>query len=171
MVIFATIFGAGFAVLLISLIFGGDADTHVDFDHGDIGHGPSIFSFRILALLAIGFGAVGFGCQATTEMTMFQSSMAGIGGALVMGVIGYFILRAFYASQATSIVDDADIIGQRANVIDAISASDYGQVACIIGGREFTFLARSATGKPIARNAPVRITSKSGNVVTVSPEQ
>lgn len=169
MVIFATIFGAGFAVLLISLIFGHDADAQVDFDHGEIGHGPSIFSFRILALLAIGFGAVGFGCRATTEWSMFECSMAGIGGAFVMGAIGYFILRAFYASQASSTVDDADIIGQQANVIDAVSATDYGQIACIIGGREFTFLARSADGQPIPRNAPVRITAKSGSVVTVTP--
>lgn len=45
MVIFATIFEAGFAVLLTSLVFGHDADAHVDFDHGEVGHGPSIFSF------------------------------------------------------------------------------------------------------------------------------
>lgn len=172
MIIFATIFGVGFTVLLISLVFGSDGDSSVDFHDGDIGavdHGPSIFSFRMVALLAVGFGAVGFGCRATTDMSMFESSIAGIGGAFVMGILGYAILRAFYASQASSTIGDGDIIGSQANVIDAISTTDYGQVACIIGGREFTFLARSANGEPIPRNARVRITGKSGTVVTVTP--
>ena len=169
MVIFASIFGVGFLTLLLSLIFGGDHDIDV---HGDIDtdadHGPSIFSAKMIALAMVGFGAVGFGMRGTYNWSMFQSSMAGVGGALVLGIIGWIILRAFYASQASSTVSDSDIVGTNGNVIDAIGEKDYGQIICVVRGREMTFMARPADAKPIARNTPVKIVSKSGPVVTVS---
>ncbi len=169
MVIFASIFGVGFLTLILSLIFGGDhdIDVHGDFDT-DVDHGPSVLSAKMIALAMVGFGAVGFGFRATYDWSMFQSSMAGVGGALVMGIIGWVILRAFYASQASSTVSDSDIVGVSGNVIDAIGEKDYGQIICVVRGREMTFMARPADSRPIERNTPVKIISKSGPVVTVS---
>ena len=115
----------------------------------------------------VGFGATSFGFRTTTDYTMFQSSMTGVAGAAVVGIIGYLIIRAFYMSQASSTILDSDIIGMTGNTIDAIGSKDNGQIACIIRGREITFLARSSDGKPINKGAPVRIISKSGSVVTV----
>jgi membrane-bound ClpP family serine protease len=175
MLIFATIFGIGFAILIINLIFGGDADTEadvdMDMDHdvGAGGHGPSVFSMRIISLLLVGFGAVGFGFRATTDFSMFQSSMAGIGGAVAIGALGYLIIRMFYSSQTSSTIFDGDIIGQTANLIDAINADQNGQVSCIIRGREITYLARSLDGSSIERGVPVRIVEKTGNIVIVKP--
>ncbi len=172
MLIFATIFGVGFAILIINLIFGGDADADADADVGDDidgGHGPSVFSMRIISLLLVGFGAVGFGFRATTEMSMFQSSMAGIGGAVAIGALGYLIIRMFYSSQTSSTISEQDIIGQTANVIDTMSENQNGQVACIIRGREITYLARSVDGSTINRGISVRIIEKTGSVVIVKP--
>ncbi|UCC44753.1 MAG: NfeD family protein [Candidatus Zixiibacteriota bacterium] len=171
MLIFASIFGVGFIILIIGFIFGGDGDADAGSDVGgdahDGAHGPSIFSVRMIALLMVGFGAVGFGARATTDWTMFQASMAGVGGAVVIGIAGYLVIRAFYASQASSTIADHDIIGATANMIDAIDGAGNGQVACVVRGREITFLARSADGQSIPRGAPVRIVSKSGSRVTV----
>ena len=176
MIVFATIFGIGFLILLFSLIFGHDTDVSVDADvdvsgdvGGDISHGPSVFSAKIVALLMVGFGATGFGFKVTTDWSTFQVSMAGVAGALFMGVLGYIVLRMFYASQASSTINDSDVIGRDANVLDAIHGNEYGQVTCIIMGREITFLARTVDGSTLPRNAPVKIVSKSGNVVTVIP--
>lgn len=173
MLIFATIFGVGFVILILNLIFGADhdIDTGVDIGH-DIdggGHGPSIFSLRIISLLLVGFGAVGFGFRATTDMTMFQSSMAGIGGAIVMGAFGYLVIRMFYASQTSSTISDQDIIGLTGNLIDAIHGDQNGQVSCIVRGREITYLARSADGQSMNRGTPVRIIEKTGSIVIVKP--
>lgn len=169
MVIFATIFGVGFVILILSLIFGSDAEveTGADADHG--GHGPSIFSFKMIALLMVGFGAVSFGVSASTDATMFVASMAGVGGAIVVGALGYLIIRGFYASQETSTVTESDIIGCTANLIDSIAENRTGQIACVVRGREITYLARSKDGRAINRGAPVRVVSKTGNVVTVEP--
>lgn len=169
--IFATIFGVGFVVLILSLIFGSDAEVEADADADHGGHGPSVFSVKMIALLMVGFGAVSFGVRASTDATMFMSSMAGVGGAIVVGAIGYVIIRAFYASQESSTVTDADIIGCNANLIDAIVEAGTGQVACVIRGREITYLARSKDGASINRGVPVRVLSKTGNVVTVEPAE
>ena len=170
MIVFATIFGVGFLVLILSMIFGHDTDIDMDAHVGDLDSGtsgPSIFSPKMIALLMVGFGAFGFGYRATTDASMFHSSMAGIGGAAILGIVGYLIIRAFYASQESSTISDNDIIGQHANIIDEIQKDSNGQVACVIRGREITFLARTADGSGIAKGHPVRIISKTGNVVTV----
>ncbi len=170
MVIFATIFGVGFLVLLISIIFGHDTDVHVDADASGVDtHGPGVVSVKMIALMMVGFGAFGFGTRATTDWSMFKSSMAGLVGAAAVGVAGYLILRLFYSSQESSTISDEDIVGQQANLIDAVAGSDYGQAACVIRGREITFLARSVNGESISKHTPVRIVRKSGNVVTVEP--
>jgi membrane-bound ClpP family serine protease len=175
MLVFAVIFGIGFAVLILSLIFGGDGDVDYDAHLDGVGsvdgdtHGPNIFSVKMIALLLVGFGAVGFGVRATTEQSMFQSSLWGVGGAIAVGIIGYAILRMFYASQTSSTISDDDVVGQGANVIDAIIDRGNGQVTCVVRGREMSFIARAASGETIERGTPVRIISKSGNVVTVKP--
>ena len=171
MIIFATIFGIGFLILIFSLIFGHDIDADVDADVGDGAGGPSIFSVKMISLLMVGFGALSFGVRATTDATMFVSSMAGVGGAVVIGAIGYAIIRAFYASQASSTITDRDIIDCMATLIDAIPENGSGQVSCILRGHEITFLARSKDGAAISRGNPVRVLSKSGNMVTVEPAE
>jgi membrane protein implicated in regulation of membrane protease activity len=168
-IIFATLFCIGFLLLIFSLIFGHDFDHDVDHGFDGDAHGPSIFSVRMIALLMVGFGAVSFGFRATTKATMFQSSMAGVGGAIVIGAVGYLIIRAFYVSQASSTITNQDIVGCTATLIDAISEKDNGQVSCILRGREITYLARSKDGKSIAKGTPVKIISRSGNFVTVEP--
>ena len=73
MLIFATIFGVGLFVLLINLIFGHDSEVHVDADASGYdadANGPSIFSVRMVSLVMVGFGAVGFGVRATTDWSM-----------------------------------------------------------------------------------------------------
>ncbi len=168
MIIFASIFGVGFIILAISMFFGEhdiDANADIDTDTG----GPNIFSIKMVALLMVGFGAVGFGLLSTTEASMFQSSLGGVAGAVALGLIGWVIMKGFYASQASSTIQDEEVVGKPANLIDAIAQNRNGQVACIIKGREITFLARSHDGRPIARGIPVKIVGKTGNIVTVQP--
>jgi membrane-bound ClpP family serine protease len=170
MVIFATIFGIGFVILLLNLIFGADTDADFDTDGAegpDVGGGPSIFSFKMASLLMVGFGAFGFGMRATTDVSMFWASMVGCGGALLVAIAGYVILRIFYTSQASSTITDRDIIGSDANLIDSIPANGNGQVACVVRGRECTFIARTSDGSTLDRGLPVRIVAKSGSIVTV----
>lgn len=168
MLIFVTIFGVGFLLLILNLMFGHDFEHEFDssLDHDT---GPNIFSIKMIALLMVGFGAASFGARATTKASMLQSSFAGVGGAIVVGIVGYLIIRAFYASQGSSTVTNQDLIGCTATLIDAISEKGTGQVSCILRGREMTYLARSKDGKAIAKGTPVKVISKTGNIVAVEP--
>jgi membrane protein implicated in regulation of membrane protease activity len=170
--IFITIFIVGFLLLIINLIFGHDVDHDMGGDVGgldhDFGH-PSVFSVKMLSLLMVGFGAVGFGVRATTSASMFLASMAGVCGAIAVAAIGYVIIRAFYASQATSTISDSDLVGCTGTLIDAIGDNGMGQIACVVRGREITYLARSRDSKAIAHGTPVRVVAKVGNTVTVEP--
>lgn len=171
MLVFLSIFIVGFALLLLSMIFGHDTgdgidhDFSADADHG--ASGPSIFSVRMISLLLVGFGGAGFGVRATSEASMLLASLAGLGGAVVVGVIGYLIIRLFYASQVSSTITDRDLIGCTGNLIDGISGTGNGQISCVLRGREMTYLARSRDGSSIPRGTPVRVIGKSGNIVTV----
>ena len=167
MLMFISIFAAGFVILILSMVFGHDGDVDADTDGLD--HGPSIFSVKMIALILVGFGAGGFGLRATTDVGMFAASMTGIGGSVVVGLFGYLILRAFYRSQASSTIEDRDIIGSNGNLLDGITEDGRGQVSCVLRGREITFLARSKDGQSIKRGTPVRILAKTANVVTVEP--
>ncbi len=167
MMIFVSIFAVGFVILILSMIFGHDGDVDVDADGLD--HGPSIFSVKLIALIMVGFGAGGFGLRATTEYGMFAASMTGVGGSIVVGLLGYLILRTFHRSQASSTIVDQDIVGSDANLLDGIDGDGRGQVSCVLRGREITFLARSRDGQSIKRGTPVKIISKTATVVTVEP--
>jgi hypothetical protein len=167
--IFITIFGVGFLLLIMSLIFGHDVEIEADVEVDAGISGPNIFSVKMISLLMVGFGSMSFGVRATTEASMFMASMAGIGGAVVVGAIGYFIIRAFYASQASSTVTDQDVIGVEARLIDSVAEGGYGQIACILRGREMTYMARSKDGKAINQSVPVRVIGKTGSTVTVEP--
>ena len=169
MMIFISIFAVGFVILLISMIFGHDGDFDADADTDSFDHGPSIFSVKLIALIMVGFGAGGFGLRATTDAGMFAASMTGVAGSLIVGLFGYLILRAFYRSQASSTIEDGDIVGSSGNLLDGIVGDGRGQVACVLRGREITFLARSKDGGSIKRGTPVRIVSKTAGVVTVEP--
>ena len=170
MILFATIFGVGFILLLSSLIFGHDDVGGGDFDHADFDHdthGPSIFSLKMIALLMVGFGAMAFGIRATTEASMFTASMGGVGGAVVVGILGYLIIRALYMSQASSTITDDKVIGVSATILDAIPENGRGQIVCVVFGREITFMARSKDNSAISKNEQVRVLSKTGNTVVV----
>ena len=170
MMIFISIFAVGFVILLFSMLFGhDDVDVDADVDADGLDHGPSIFSVKMIALIMVGFGAGGFGLRATTEASMAVASLGGAAGAVVVGLVGYLILRAFYRSQASSTIVEQDIVGSSGSLIDGIVEDGRGQVACVLRGREITFIARSKDGRPIKRGTPVKIVAKSANIVTVEP--
>ena len=101
----------------------------------------------MIALLMVGFGCGGYGIRATTEASMLLSTMAGLGGALIMGLVGYALIRMFYTSQASSTVTDQEIIGHEATLLNSVPSDGVGQVSCTVHGREITYMARSSGGK------------------------
>lgn len=169
--VFATIGIFGFAILLLSLLFGHDHDHDFsDHDHDgahDGDKGPSIFSVKMLAIVMVGFGIAGFGISAGTDWSMLAASLCGIGGAVVMGFLGYTVIKTIWSQQASSTITKSDIIGAVGRLIDAIGKDSVGQVACNVRGREDTYMAKTEDGHAIPLGATVKIIDKVGQYVIV----
>ncbi len=174
MVVFATIGILGFAILLLSLLFGHDHDHDFsghDHDGSDSNEGPSIFSVKMFAVEMVGFGVTGFGVRAGTDLSSVWASVAGLGGAAVMGIIGYTIIKSVWSQQATSTITKADIIGASGRLIDAIPRDGVGQIACSVRGREDTYLARTQDGHAIPHGRTVKIVDKVGQHAIVTEQE
>ena len=163
-----------FLLLLGSMLFGHDHDADhdhdVDHDHGgDHGAGNmSIFSVKIILAFGVGFGAGGF-IGARNDLSWLGSSLSGLVGGLVVGGIGYLFLNALYTRQASSTVQTKQLVGATGIVDTSIDAGSVGRIVVSLPSGRETFLAKSATGKPLALNTPVKIVRVDGSIVSVEP--
>jgi hypothetical protein len=179
MLVFLTIAGIGFLVLVISLLVGELAEHGGDIvhdfgDHGDLGGhdvehghgGPSIFSLRILAAFTTGFG--GFGAIARYyEFSYVVSSLAGIVMGVLVAAVVYLVVRFLYTQQASSDVTLASLVGKDATVEVFIPAGSVGKIVLTAKGATVALTARSADGRGIPYGANVTIKEVVGDSAVV----
>lgn len=160
----------------------GDIDVNVDaadIDVGDHDIGAadadtgglhlSPLSPVTIAMFASSFGATGailtkfvpqFGVPSTLGIAV-------VSGLVIGGATMYFFWRLFRSTQESSEARTSDIIGLDAEVITAIPAEGFGEVAYVARGTRFNSTARSIEGKEIPRNATVKIKRIVGSVCYV----
>jgi membrane protein implicated in regulation of membrane protease activity len=169
--VFLAIAAVGFLFLLISLLFGevfghGDVSLDHDVDH-DLGHGgPSFFSPRIISVFVTAFG--GFGAVGVHYgLSVLGASGLGFVSGIFFASIIYLFARFLFSQQATTVVREADMVGQDVRVVVAIPARGVGQVRCRVGDELIDKIARSGDGQPIDENEVVRVEQTLGEVVVV----
>ncbi len=172
MLVFLSLACVGVVFLLISAFFGGDHDASADhefhFEHGyeaAAGHegegGPSPFSMRVISLFVTAFGAVG-AISRYYGTSYFLSSLSGLVGGVLVGGIGYQIMKFFWKQQATSTVCSEDLINSSAEVKTAIPGSGVGQISLVVKNQLRYMPARSKDGKDIEGGAIVKIVACPG---------
>jgi len=167
--VFLALAAAGFAVLLVSLVFG-ELFDHIGFDH-DIGHdlghgGPGFFSMRVMSVFVTTFG--GAGALATYYgLSPLPASLVGFLTGLFFASVIYTFARFLYGQQATSEVHGSELVGRHARVTVAIPAGGVGQVRCQVGEELVDKIARSNDGAAIAENRAVVIEEVLGESVIV----
>ena len=166
---------------ILSGVFGGaDVDIgDVDVDAGDIDAGGadidsgglhlSPLSPVTIAMFTSSFGALGailtkFSPQLGIPVTL---GIAIVSGIVIAGATMYFFYRLFRSTQESSEARVSDIIGLDAEVITAIPAEGFGEIAYIARGTRFNSTARSIDGKDVPRNATVKIRRMVGSVCYV----
>ena len=165
--IFLAIASVGFAVLLISALFGEmfehfDFGADHDFDHG----GPGFFSTRIMSVFVTAFG--GFGAIASYYgVRPLPASGIGMASGVVFASAIYLFASFLYKQQASSDVRSADLVGQSARVIISIPADGLGQVRCRIGEELVDKIARTRDGQQLPENTLVNIEEVLGETVIV----
>jgi hypothetical protein len=176
---FFTIFLVGVVFSVFSLLLGGhgdhDHDIGHDADHGDAGDGHGgvfsvgILSVRGLALLATGFGGVGFLAYTRTSKIMFSTGVAMVGG-YVFALVVLYALRIFKGQQSNSLIDTSSAIGGEGVVTISIPEGGLGEVGMVVSGTEMFKSARSTSGSAIQSGTRVLVDRIVGGTLLVSPQ-
>jgi membrane protein implicated in regulation of membrane protease activity len=173
MIIYATIAGVGFVILLVMLfagdVLGGDHEIHhgalgeSDADHG----GPGLFSARIMASFITAFGVGGVVAR-YYDLPHPAASGVGIVSGILMSAVVYQFAKLLYSQQASSELHMTRLVGHPAEVSVAIPTGGVGQVVLSVAGERSEHIARTQDGSALPRGATVVITALTGDSVIVS---
>jgi membrane protein implicated in regulation of membrane protease activity len=156
---------AGFLVLFISMIFGGDVDSDIDADFdadvdadldADGGGFSHWFSVKVLAAFTTAFGAGGASARAYGASDLWTYVVAIVSGLLV-GFAAQSIIHFFYRQQSTSSYRTDNLEGKTGMVTLGILPGGVGEVKLMVGSNTFCKPARSEDGAEIKQGERVEV--------------
>lgn len=154
-------------LFLVLSMFGGH-----DVDHGADAGGPGLLSLRGFAVFLTTFGAVGavvsLSLPARSGRTLI-ASVLGVASGIAMGGIYLLAMRLVHSQQASSLVEDRELLGAEAHVTVTIPDNGLGEVSCRIAGQTVRRMARAQGRASIPEGTKVRITDVYGDTVVVEP--
>lgn len=183
--------GLGFAIIsgLLSGVFSGGAEAHLDVGggdagagggHGDAAHGGAMdgtvhfspMSPVVLAMFVATFGGAGIIYKKVLDLPLAAHIPLALVSALgVAAAVFYVFYKIFAVSQSSSEARSAEVIGMEAEVTVPIPHEGLGQIAYTIAGTRYTNPARTADGKELPAHAMVRILRLVGNTYIVQKAQ
>ena len=171
---FITIFLAGLAFIVVSWllgdIFGGDvshADASASADAHDT-HTISIFSPRIIAIFAVGFGAAGYLFN-TQYNNQLGAILAGVGTGVVFAGLFLFGMHLLHSQQASSNIEIETSIGHVGVITTDFTKDGVGEVGLTVSGQYITYLCQGK--EPYAKGTKVVIKGKQGPYLFVEKSE
>ncbi|HXF48048.1 MAG TPA: NfeD family protein [Verrucomicrobiae bacterium] len=170
--------GLFYAIITVFLgSFTGGHDTSAT-DAGGTGHGVSgevhfsPMSPMIIATFVTTFGAGGLAAAKGMGMTVIPAVTVATASGLGFGALAFLIFRKVYsATQSSSEVEVATLVGTQAEVITPIGKDVVGEIVYVSKGSRFTAPARSLDNLELAKNTPVEIVRVVGNTFYVKPSR
>lgn len=166
--IFLTIGLVGLVFVLLSA-FGGHDLGHDAEPHGGA---PGVFSLRALAVFLTAFGAVGAVANLSLPIErgrVLVSSALGVVSGLGMGGLYLLAMRMIHSQEASSLVEDRELLNLEGHVTVAIPAAGLGEVSCRVASQTVRRLARTAGQQAVPEGMRVRVTDVYGETVIVEP--
>lgn len=164
MFIFMALAVIGIVLVAISAFLGHDFDAHPELEVGGVG----LFSLRALSIFIMTFGTVG-AIVRWTDRTPIVSSLWGLLGGVLMYALYVAAMQMIRSQQASSLIEDRELVGLTALVTVAIPAEGLGEVTCRLKSQTTRRIARAAQRQPIAEGALVRVGELQGDVLLVEP--
>jgi len=128
----------------------------------------SPFSPLTMATFISSFGAVGLiGLKGFNLQPFTSAVVSGIISAILSVGVYLLFYKFFILSQASSVLENEDMIGIDAEIITPIPANGLGEIAYHVGGSRHTSPAKTEDGKPISRGIPVKIIKLAGSTCYV----
>ena len=175
-----TIAFGGFAVLALSVFFGGDSDADVEIDvdadvdidadaDADVGIGGGgvgfhWFSVKVWAAFATAFGAGG-AIARTRGVGTGWSLVIAVASGVVLGAIVNSMITFICRQQSSSSFSDQSFIGKEGEIVLGIRPDSIGRVRAQIGSTVVTRSARSEDGGEIVQGQRVEIVSAGAQFV------
>jgi Co/Zn/Cd efflux system component len=164
MFIFIALAAIGMFLAAVSAFLGHDFDAHPELEVGGVG----LFSLRALSIFIMTFGTIG-AIVRWTGRTPIVSSLWG----LLAGVATYGLyvaaMQLIRSQQASSLIEDCELVGLTALVTVAIPAEGLGEVTCRLKSQTTRRMARAARRQPLAEGTLVSIRELQGDVLLVEP--
>jgi hypothetical protein len=143
----------GVGLIVFSSFGGGETDTDLDIE-GDAWHGGAgqillgLFSTRNLTYFVAAFGAAGLILTFLDVAAVTTALVAGSLGVVSMGLSHTVFTWLKRTDSALNVFGDADFSGMLARVVLPVSATERGQIACNVAGREMYLTARLDANGP-----------------------
>jgi len=164
MFIFMALAVIGIVLVAISAFLGHDFDAHPELEVGGVG----LFSLRALSIFIMTFGTVG-AIVRWTDRTPIVSSLWGLLAGVLMYGVYVAAMQLIRSQQASSLIEDRELVGLTALVTVAIPAEGLGEVTCRLKSQTTRRMARSTRRQPVAEGALVRVGELQGDVLLVEP--
>ena len=167
---------AGLFYAIVSVFLGSFTGGHdysgtdaggIDHDiSGEVHFSP--MSPMVIATFVTTFGAGGL--VAAKGMAVIPAVMTATASGLGFGALAFLIFRKVYsATQSSSEVEVASLIGTMAEVITPVGKDLPGEIVYVSKGSRFTGPAKSVDERELAKNTPVEIVRVVGNTFYVKP--
>lgn len=143
----------GVGLIVFSSFGGGETDTDLGIE-GDAWHGGAgqillgLFSTRNLTYFLAAFGAAGLILTSLDVAAGSTALVAGSLGVVSMGLSHTVFTWLKRTDSALNVFGDADFSGMLARVVLPVSATERGQIACNVAGREMYLTARLDANGP-----------------------
>ncbi len=164
MAVFIALAVVGMLLTAASAFMGHDFEAHPELEVGGVG----FVSIRAMAIFLMTFGTVGALCH-WFGMRPLVSSLWGILAGVLMYALYLLAMQLIRSQQASSLIEDRELIGLTGMVTVAIPANGLGEVTCRLKSQTTRRLARAARREPIREGVLVKISEQQGDVFLVEP--
>lgn len=165
MLFYLAVAGLGLVLLVVSIVFG-ELFDFVDIDMGGAEGGP--ISGTVIAAAITAFGAAGALASYYGWGALLGAGVAAAAAASV-GALSAWALATLYKQTGATESSLNILAGRLGEVTTAISATGLGEVTVTGVDTTIQRLARSASGRPIARGSLVRVVDVMGSTLVVEP--
>lgn len=162
MLVFLSLAGVGLLFLLVSAFAGDHIEVHPEVEVGGMG----FLSVRAIAVFLTAFGTVGAIARWFGKGALACSIWGLVSGVVLSGV--YVLIMGLVKSQeASSLVEEADLVGCTGRLTVGIPPGGLGEVSCTSKAQTVRRLVRVAHGGAVPEGTIVRIKDCQGDILIV----
>lgn len=184
LITYVCLFTVGFVFIVGAFVFGDSHDADHDHDFGGHDHdgneaeddnsmSPSVFSTKVIAFFLMGFGlAAAFSHlnvsgETTSVLKVSIDVMLGLAGGVILGWIGWLVIRGLLRQQAHSNFHIERWVGVKSHLTLIAEGQNCGEISATVDGQLRSLDVRSENGERLPTGTYVEVLRVDGQVGVV----